>query len=173
MKYPLLLAGLLLLGTFLSARADNLDTGHNTDDWSRVAAESRYRDLPVLMLITSAHCGHCARLKEEFLVPLHRDGHFAEQALIYEFDQDTGGKITDFDGERIRARLFLKRYEVFATPTAVLVDTEGRILTPPLVGYSDADDYGERLEQLLTEAATFLAGTDRADSAMTAQLVRR
>lgn len=43
-------------------------------------------------------------------------------ARIRELDIDCGGKIRDFDGEKIRTRIFVKRYGIYATPTLMLVD---------------------------------------------------
>ena len=70
------------------------------------------------MVVFSAEaCGYCDRLKREVLEPLAHDPRESRHLLIREFDINAGGKITDFDGERIRSRQFKRRYGIFATPT--------------------------------------------------------
>ena len=77
--------------------------------------------------------------------------------MVREFNIDVGGKITDFDGEPIRARMFVSRYKVFATPTAVFVDANGEIISPPIVGYNDQAQYTERMDEALNNAKLNLA----------------
>lgn len=67
-------------------------------------------------------CGYCDRLKKEVLEPLVTRSELRSFARIRELDIDCGGKIRDFDGEKIRTRIFVKRYGIYATPTLLLVD---------------------------------------------------
>ena len=105
---------LLLTISFGAVAAPSLDS---TKDWSEVAAIAREGGLPVAILVTGTDCGHCERMRREFLADPKVPAVLEEQTVIREFHQNTGGKVTDFDGERIRSRVFLSRYQVFATPT--------------------------------------------------------
>ncbi len=126
------------------------------DNWSQVSQLSRDAKIPIMMIFTAADCGYCMKLKQEVVLPMLGRGDFRERALVREFDIDAGGKITDFDGERVRRRIFVNRYEVFATPTVVIVDEQGEGLIAPLVGFNQADSYVPRLHKNLDDAKTAL-----------------
>jgi hypothetical protein len=81
----------------------------------------------------------------------HKD-QWRDTALVREIDLDTGGKITDFDGEKVRARIFLSRYKVFATPTVLFLDAHGERLHEPLVGFNGVDKYQPLLRQALRKS---------------------
>lgn len=133
-----------------------------TGDWSVVAEEARALGLPVAILFTSPDCGYCERLKRDVIHPAFFGGKLSGRALVKEVSNRTGGKITDFDGERIRFPLFTERYGVFATPTLVLVAPDGEQLAEPLVGYSQSGEYQALLEQALTQATALLKTPERA-----------
>ena len=71
---------------------------------------------------------------------------------IRELDIKRGGKIRDFDGEKIRTKIFVDRYDVYATPTLVLVDHQGDPLGTPIVGFNNPEDYVTDLEYFLDVA---------------------
>jgi thioredoxin-related protein len=131
-----------------SGFAQTLDS---TDDWSQVGALARATGLPVVVVVTGDACGHCARMRRDLFSDPNACTLLERRAVTRELHRDTGGKVTDFDGERVRSRVFLSRYEVFATPTVLFLDPDGEPLTAPLVGYNDQDAYrqllSERLEQ--------------------------
>lgn len=133
-------------------------------DWSEVAREAKARHLPIAIFFTSPDCGYCAHLRREVLDPAFHGGRLSGRAILREFPSHAWEKITDFDGERIRGPSFVKRYDVFATPTLVLVAPNGEPLTAPLLGYAGSADYNERLEQALTQAAALLNAPARADA---------
>jgi thioredoxin-related protein len=102
-----------------------------------------------MVLFSDEHCGYCERLKTEVLEPLVKRGELKNVAKILEFDIDRGGKIRDFDGEKIRTRIFVSRYDVYATPTLMLVDHQGRPLGTPIVGFNNRQDYAPYLADLI------------------------
>ena len=139
-----------------SVRAENAAISF-PDNWAQVSQLSRETQIPIMMIFTAADCGYCMKLKQEVVLPMLESGDFSERALVRAFDMDIGGKITDFDGERVRRRIFVNRYEVFATPTVVIVDDQGEGLIAPLVGFNEADSYVPRLHEKLDDAKTALA----------------
>ena len=124
----------------------------STDDWSAEVAAACRAGLPILILFGSENCGYCERLKSEVFEPLAQNGAIKSLGWIRELDIKRGGKIRDFDGEKIRTKIFVDRYGVFATPTLILVDNQGKPLGAPLVGYNNAEDYRSYLENFLTIA---------------------
>lgn len=137
------LATLFLLLLSVAAAAESPDT-----DWSLVSEQARDHHQPILVVFSTDNCGYCTRLKREVLEPISREQQ-AERLLIREFDINAGGKITDFNGDRIRSRQFKKRYGIFATPTLLILDPEGNPLSEPLVGYNSPNEYRELLQDHL------------------------
>lgn len=162
------LATVLLLATSVTAGADG-PSSDSTRDWSRIGASAREAGLPVVILVTGSGCGHCERMRGEFLADPRLSSPLAEQAVSAELHRDSAGKIVDFDGERIRSRVFLSRYNVFATPTLLFLDSAGVPLAPPIVGFNDAQSYRELVSDHLTEARSELqARADKPAEALTA-----
>ena len=128
------------------------DTGVTTKDWEQVAARARAQGIPIVMVVTGNGCGHCERMKSEFLYDPTIQSFLGERALVRVYPESTGGKITDFDGERIRARMFIDRYEIFATPTLLFLDPDGKPIADPVVGYNDAVNYRDQVTGRLDEA---------------------
>jgi len=121
-------------------------------DWSDVSQQARRQHSQIMVVFSAETCGYCDRLKREVLEPLAHDPRESRHLLIREFDINAGGKITDFDGERIRSRQFKRRYGIFATPTLLILDADGHPLTQPLVGYNSADAYRELLHASLVSS---------------------
>jgi len=126
-------------------------------DWSIEASQARNAGIPIMVIFSTDHCPYCVRLREEVLQPLIENGALKGKVLIREFNIDDGGKITDFDGDRVRRRIFASRYEIYATPTVVLVDHHGNPLTRPIVGFNEADSYTEFLDEAISSAVMSLA----------------
>lgn len=118
-------------------------------DWSDVSASARRHHRPILVVFSADTCSYCVKLKHEVIEPLSQDPEDGQQLLIREFDINTCGKITDFNGEAIRSRQFKRRYDIFATPTLLILDADGHLLTDPLVGYNSASEYRELLHASL------------------------
>ena len=147
-----LLAVLMFVaGSALGASSHSLPD-HHTRDWSQVAGIARADMLPVVVLVSSPECGYCNRLKRDVLAPLQASGKLGKQAVWRELDLNSGGKLVDFDGERVRARIFVGRYQVFATPTLLFLGPDGIPLRAPLVGFNGKDAYGPLLDQALSES---------------------
>ncbi len=121
-----------------------------------MAEIARSSGAPVLVVFTAADCGYCARLKSEVLEPLREAATNDGAPLVREYRTNTQGKVLDFDGSRTRARTFLRRYDVFAVPTAVLLDANGRRLGEPIVGFDNAENYRRLLEAELEMARGML-----------------
>lgn len=137
-------------------------------DWAKVGAEARERGLPVALLITGADCGYCERLRQEFLEAPATRGTLEQGAVTQEMSREEVGKVTDFDGERIRTRLFLARYGIFATPTLLLLSPEGEMLAPALVGFNGAQKYGDLVAKRMNRAHANLASGERPSQSMLA-----
>jgi thioredoxin-related protein len=129
-------------------------------DWSLVAKEARAEKLPVVVIVTGNGCGHCERLRHDLLSDPSTCALLNGKAVARVLPRETGGKITDFDGERVRSRIFLSRYDVFATPTLLFLDAAGRPVAEQLVGYNDEDSYRDLISDRLDQAREELTARD-------------
>ncbi len=149
---------LALLIPTLASRAGHTLLDETTRDWSEISVAAESAGLMVAILVTSEDCVYCVLLKKEVLLPMMRNDGLGSQILLRELSLYTGGKLVDFDGEKVRARVFLRRYGVFATPTLLILNAAGEALHKPLVGYKGAGAYHSLLNQALTQSAGLQLG---------------
>lgn len=153
-KQSLFLATLLLLSAPGFVSSEVLICTAN--DWTQVAQSAQEGKAPIIILYTSSECPYCERLKEEVLRPMFRNDPNSQLAVVREVDINKGGKMTDFDGERIRSRHFKKRYKVYAAPTLLILDVSGTPLNKPLVGYNSKEQYTPMLESALEKSRSLI-----------------
>lgn len=142
----------------LACSASLADSGTEiraTDDWSVEVVDAQRSGRPVLILFSTEYCSYCERLKTEVLEPLLKRGELGNAVRIRELDIDRGGKIRDFDGEKVRTKVFVKRYGIYATPTLMLVDNRGEPLGAPIVGFNNQEDYMPLLDGFINVIGTF------------------
>jgi thioredoxin-related protein len=147
----------LLLSILLTAPVSAESPISYTKDWLTESVEAKKTGVPIMMVFGSEYCAYCARLKAEVLEPGYKSGAWDGRVLIREIAIDSGGKVTDFDGDPIRTRIFVSRYDIYATPTVVLVDYDGNPISTPIVGFSDAKSYLEQLDSAIDAAELTLA----------------
>ena len=141
----------------VSVAADPLKDIYTTDDFATEASLAKRAGVPLMVVFSTDDCPYCVRLKNQVLLPLVKNGKLSNKVLLREFNIDIGGKVTDFDGERVRSRVFVSRYDIYATPTVVLVDYDGEPLATPIVGYNEPDAYTEQLNETIDSATMTLA----------------
>ncbi|MCU7893381.1 MAG: thioredoxin fold domain-containing protein [Candidatus Thiodiazotropha sp. (ex Ustalcina ferruginea)] len=124
------------------------DSSLTTTDWADTSSVARQTHSPILVLFGAEECGYCERLKQEVIEPLSHQTD-SKLPLIREFDIYSGGKIIDFNGDSIRSRMFKNRYQVYAVPTLLILDADGKPLIDPIVGYNSQDEYLELLRTSL------------------------
>lgn len=142
----------LLLGPVIALASEPFTPLACTSDWQQEAKLAREKGVPILVVFSSDTCMPCEKLKNQLIEPMRSGGRLDNQVHVTEFDINRGGKVTDFDGERVRSRIFVNRYDVFATPTVLLLNYDGQVLTAPLVGYDASTDYSERLHGAIMDA---------------------
>jgi len=148
--HSLLLIALLSL-TRLALSAD-LPPLRSTSDLAADAALAKQTGVPVMLVFDSEDCKFCQRMKDEVLRPGINNGQFDHRVILRELDIDAGGKLTDFDGAPIRNRMFVSRYEVYATPTVILLGYRGELLSAPIIGYNGAEKYQHLIDDAIEHA---------------------
>lgn len=124
-----------------------------SNDWRETGEVTRTEQGLLLVLFVSDDCNYCKKLKTEYLCPMLQQKN---NLVLREVNIDKGGKMTDFDGIPIRSRLFASRYDIFATPTLTFLDSRGKVLTAPIIGYDDPDSYQFRIQKALSNSRIVL-----------------
>ena len=144
-----------ILATLFLFSASSLVSGETLQtvgqDWVKTSQLAKQSNLPILILFTADTCAYCERLKRDVLTPMFPQDMQHKRALVREVDINSGGKMTDFNGERIRSRQFKDRYRIFATPTLLILDQDGKPLAEPIVGYNSRKEYRALLESQLQD----------------------
>jgi len=115
--------------------------------------QSQASGQPLLVFVSQEGCQFCQRLRKQVLYPMVRAGELDGKVILREVSLDSGFSLQDFDGAEIAGREFAARYNVFVTPTLLLLDGQGASLVNPLVGTPNLEFYGFYLDKKI-EAAT-------------------
>lgn len=138
----------LFVALFLFFGISSADPSLTTHDWADLSDIARERHSPILVVFNADTCSYCQRLKQEVIEPLTHNSDNT-LPLIREFDIYSSGKIIDFNGDSIRSRQFKRRYNIYAVPTLMILDPDGKPLADPIVGYNSQDEYLELLRTSL------------------------
>ena len=109
------------------------------DDLSKLGAEAKRQQLPILLLVSQYHCEYCDLMKREVLQPMRLNGDFQQQALMRELLIDAGEKVTNFQGQTVSAAEFADQYGVFVTPTLLFLDNDGHEAAERILGINTLD----------------------------------
>lgn len=107
---------------------------------------------PILLFFDREECPYCERALREYVVPLSREG-WKDRVLFRQIEIDEPIALLDFDGKATTHDRFAARLRVTLSPTVLVVDGAGAILSGPLVGLMTVDFYGAYLERALEDAS--------------------
>ena len=158
-KYFYFLAHLILvtlLSTFLlktNTLASPLQQHSTIPITSNLQQENKLKQkhLPLLLMFSIQNCPYCAIVREEFLEPMKISGDYENKVVMRLIDMSAHSLI-DFDGRQIKTNDLVLRYKVTLAPTIIIVDSNGKLLTEPLIGISTRDYYGGYLDQAIDDA---------------------
>ncbi len=123
--------------------ADGLVQAQDFQADARIAAKRR---VPVLVVFTSPGCPYCERVKQEYLIPMHKDRAYRNRVIIREVTIGSDTPLADFDGSRTTEGAFAAAHKVFMVPTVQVYDTRGQAAGDAIVGLLIPDYYFGYLE---------------------------
>lgn len=123
-----------------------------TTDLQRDGDAARERNLPILMMFSMDGCGYCELVEQDFLRPMLISGDYRDKVIIRMVKTDSFRDVRDFNGRAVDVDELAQRYRAYVMPTVVLVDHQGRQLTPRLVGVTTPDFYGGDLDNAIDAA---------------------
>lgn len=121
-------------------------------DLSRDGALASARRVPLLLYFSQDHCSFCHRMEEEILIPMLISGQYEQRMLLREVLIDEGETLIGFDGKTLTGRTLFYLYDGIVTPTLVLTDGSGLLLTKPLVGINTVELFGWYLDNAIDAA---------------------
>lgn len=149
----ILACGLALAGA--ASAADGLVQASNFMADGKLAAQRR---VPILVVFTSPGCHYCERVKNEYLIPMHKDPAYRKRAIIREVTVGATTPLTDFDGTVTTEGAFAATHKIFMTPTVKVLTPQGADTGEAIVGMLTPDYYFGYLEAAIDEGVRKVRG---------------
>jgi thioredoxin-related protein len=128
-------------------------------DFRDEAKESKQKKAPILVLFMSPYCPYCETALNNFLLPMQRNPEYQNKVILRQLDIYNKDKLIDFRGNTTTPLGFANQAKVWAVPTVILFDSEGRELKN-LTGLLTVDYYRFYLDEAIEQAiATIKAQT--------------
>lgn len=127
-----------------------------TDDLATVAALSQENGVPILLMFSTEDCTFCKQLESEVLGPMRKAGIDPKRVILRKVLMDEYDTLRDFTGHERNAESFAINRGVEIVPTLELVDANGKILVPKIVGYQTPGLYSDYLEKAIEVSQTLL-----------------
>jgi len=115
-------------------------------DFYALAQVARDENKIIMLEVSASYCGYCDLLEEEFIKPMLRNDYYSEIALIRKIDLDSYQTIIDFSGNETTPDAFARDIKVALTPTILFFDSNGREVSPRILGINSLDLYGGYIE---------------------------
>jgi thioredoxin-related protein len=123
-----------------------LKEGADLTEDGRVASK---KQVPILLFFSMKHCPFCIEVEEDYLKPLLRNLKYNSKVMIRKIRIDETSEIRDFKGQNRDASEFSEEYSVAMVPTLILVDSQGKIISPAIVGIRNAHYYSGDLDDAI------------------------
>ena len=120
-------------------------------------AAMRAAKMPMVVLYSQAQCSYCDQART-YLVPMADDPANARRALFRQIDIDSDAALSDFAGKATTHRDLARQLGARLTPTVSVLDSEGRVLSEPIIGMRLVDFYGQYVDNAIDQARAALAG---------------
>ncbi len=127
-------------------------------DLARDLAEVERSRRPLMLIFSADHCPFCERLKENIVKPMLRSGDYDDRVIIRVTELDVYEAITGKDGKPIEPPDLARAYNVWVTPTVLILGPDGEELAPRQLGINNEDYYGAYLDAAIEEARAKLGG---------------
>lgn len=121
-------------------------------DLQRDGFEAQEKGIPILLEFSMHGCPFCEEVEAEVLRPMLISGDYDNKVMVRKVMIDEDSSIVDFNGERITFEELASRFNVFVTPTLVLVHGSGETMGLEMVGVTTIDFYGAYLDQAIDQA---------------------
>jgi thioredoxin-related protein len=127
-------------------------------DLQKDAALAKEKKGVVLVIFSGAHCSYCETVLNEFLIPMSRNADYQAKVVMRKVEASSTLVMKDFHGSKIPHRSFAGDKGARMVPTVMVFDTEGKLLSKPVVGLGTIDYYGYYLDQAIDKGLALVRG---------------
>jgi hypothetical protein len=117
---------------------------------------------PLVILFSMPDCSYCPEVRTNYLAPLARGAAGKPGPVVREIDISSTQPMRGFHGETLTAAQFSRSYKIRVSPTVLMLDQDGTVLTEPLVGSGMGGFYGAYLDRALQSAQALLQSRRKA-----------
>lgn len=118
---------------------------------------ARDNGIPVVLLFSRAGCSWCDKARREHVNAMAASP--AAGAVFRQVNLDRDKPLIDFAGQRSTHRALARRHDVRMTPTLLFLDSAGRPLAEPIVGYRLPEFYGTLIEDAIEDSRARMQAT--------------
>ena len=113
------------------------------------STEARDKQVPVLLFFSMEHCPFCNTVEEDFLKPMLRNSEYDSKVVIRKIKIDDNHFVKDFNGQSRDPGEFSEEYNVSMVPTLVLVNANGKMISPAIRGIRNTHYYSAELDDAI------------------------
>ena len=148
----------LVVGAVYNETAQQRAIPTINDLFAEAVAAKKSR-LPLLIMFAADDCGYCEKLEAEILKPMYISGEYQEKVIMRRVMIDNFESVRDFKGAQLETFEFANKYRVTVTPTVLLVDSDGKMLAPKLIGINTVEFYSAYLDDAIDVSYEKLNGS--------------
>ena len=127
-------------------------------DLQKAAAEARAIHGVILLVMVAEDCIYCEHVLNDFLIPMSKNKSYQERVVMRRVLVTGLDSVRDFDGSETSPAELADKYGAQFTPAVILLDSNGKRLVKPVIGFSGPDYYGYYLDQAIDAAVAKVRG---------------
>lgn len=127
-------------------------------DFQKDAALAKEKNGVVVVMFSGAFCSYCETVLNEFLIPMSRNADYQAKVVMRKVETSSTLDLKDFQGGKMPHRRFAGDSGVRMVPTVMVFDSDGKLLSKPVVGLGTIDYYGYHLDQAIDKGLAKVRG---------------
>jgi thioredoxin-related protein len=96
---------------------------------------------PLMVVFTSPGCHYCAKVKNEYLIPMLKDPAYRDKVVVRQVEVGSDKVFHGFDGKKLTEGEFAADLNIYMVPTIKYFDAKGREVAKGIVGLLTPDYY--------------------------------
>jgi thioredoxin-related protein len=127
-------------------------------DFQKDATLAKEKKGVVVVMFSGAFCSYCETVLNEFLIPMSRNADYQAKVVMRKVETSSTLELKDFQGGKMAHRRFAGDSGVRMVPTVMVFDSDGKLLSKPVVGLGTIDYYGYHLDQAIDKGLAKVRG---------------
>ncbi len=122
----------------------------------QLSALAKKNKKAIVLEFTAEYCAFCIKLENEVLKPMIRSHDYENKMYLRSVYLDLHDKIIGWDGQIITAETLTQKYNVFVTPTVIIIDDKGNEIAERQIGINLVDYYAQYLDIEIDKAVLIM-----------------